>query len=245
MSETVRANTGNRLAGIPLLASLKHDELADVEKRCRWRRYRPHEQIVDRNSTDSDVYFVVNGAVQIVNFSLAGREVAFAVLQSGSFFGELSAIDGEPRSATAVATKESLLASMPAPIFLQLVVRYPEVCTQLLLRLASIIRTNTERIMDLSTLGAVQRVYVELIRAAESSRPSDQSSEWQIAPAPTQKDIAGLASTTRETVARTMSQLISGGILAREGRALRVRDFDRLRRLAGAMAAELGNSFAG
>jgi CRP/FNR family transcriptional regulator, cyclic AMP receptor protein len=239
----MRANSDNRLEGIPLLASLNRDELIDVARRCRWRRYRPHEQVVDRDSTDSDIYFVVSGAVQIVNYSLAGREVAFAVLPPGSFFGELSAIDGEPRSATAVATKESLLASMPAPTFLQLVVRHPEVCTQLLLRLASIIRTNTERIMDLSTLGAVQRVYVELIRVAEACRP-DRQAQWQIAPAPTQKDIAGLASTTRETVARTMSQLIGGGILAREGRALRVLDFDRLQRLAGAMAAELNNSFA-
>ena len=243
MSDPALANSGNRLEGIPLLASLTREELTDLAKRCRWRRYRLHEQIVDRDSTDSDVYFLVSGAVQIVNYSLAGREIAFATLPPGSFFGELSAIDGEPRSATVVAVKESLLASMPSPIFLQLASRHPEVGLRLLRRLASIVRTNTERIMDLSTLGAVQRVYVELIRVAEGCRPGSQVREWQISPAPTQKEIAGLASTTRETVARSMSMLISGGILAREGRAIRVRDFDRLQRLAGAMQAELNEGF--
>lgn len=232
-------NTDNlhRLDGIPFLGCLSSEELSNIAKRCRWRRYRVHEQILDKDSTDSDVYFVVSGAVEIVNFSLTGREIAFAALGAGGLFGELSAIDGQPRSASVVAVKESLLASMPASLFTHLVVGHPEMVMALLKSLARIIRSNTERIMDLSTVGAVQRVYLEIIRLAEENRPGE-GQEWRIAPVPTQKSIASRASTTRETVARSMSQLISAGIIARRRDGLLIEDFSRLQQLAGALDAE-------
>lgn len=226
----------HRLDGIPFLSCLSAAELDNIAKRCRWRRFRAHEQILDKDSTDSDVYFVVSGSVEIVNYSMTGREVAFAVLPRGALFGELSAIDGEPRSASVVALKESLLASMPASLFTHLVVAHPEMVMMLLKGLAHIIRSNTERIMDLSTLGAVQRVYLELIRLAEENRPAD-GQEWRVSPVPTQKSIASRASTTRETVARSMGQLISAGIITRRRDGLLIDDFDRLQRLAGALNA--------
>jgi CRP-like cAMP-binding protein len=235
----VSADISNRLDGIQFLGCLGEAALRDVEKRCRWRRYRPGAQILDKDSSDSDVYFVVDGSVQIVNYSLTGREIAFARLAAGNFFGELSAIDGAPRSASVVADKESLLAAMPASLFTRLVVSEPEMVQHLLLRLAGIIRSCDERIMDLSTLGAVQRVYLELMRLAEESRPDGETGDdWRISPLPTHKAIAGLASTTRETVARSMSQLVSGGIIERKGKTIVIRDFDRLERLAGALEVE-------
>lgn len=233
----MNSDNAHRLDGIPFLSSLSSEDLSNLAKRCRWRRYRAHEQILDKDSTDSDVYFVVSGSVEIVNYSMTGREVAFAVLQRGGIFGELSAIDGAPRSASVVAVKDSLLASMPASMFTQLVVGNPEMVIMLLKGLARIIRSNTERIMDLSTVGAVQRVYLEIIRLAEENRPAD-GEQWRIAPVPTQKSIASRASTTRETVARSMSQLISAGIIERHRDGLLIEDFSRLQRLAGALEAD-------
>lgn len=96
----------HRLDGVAILASLKPDELRNLERRCRWRRCGRNEQILDKDSDDRDVYFVVRGAVQVVNFSLTGREVALARVPAGGFFGELSAIDGKPRSATVVAAED-------------------------------------------------------------------------------------------------------------------------------------------
>ena len=233
----------NRLDAIPFLSALSTSELRDLEKRCRWRRYRANEQILDKDSADSDVYFVVSGTVQIVNYSLTGREIAFAQLRAGSYFGELSAIDGAPRSASVVAADDCLLATMAASMFSKLVVTHPDMVMNLLQRLASIIRVDTERIMDLSTLGAVQRVYLEIMRLAEENRPEEEG-PWRVSPVPTHKTIASLASTTRETVARSMSQLVSGGIIERKGKTIQICDFDRLERLAGALEVGLGSTLS-
>ena len=149
----------NRLASIELLQGLSGDNMRSLEKRCRWRRYKTGEQILDKDSSGRDVYFVSEGAVQVVNFSMTGREIALARLQSGSFFGELSAIDGRPRSASVVALVDCLLGSLSPQLFKDQIVGHPDLAVRVLGRLAGIVRSCDERIRDLSTLGAVERVY--------------------------------------------------------------------------------------
>jgi len=90
----------DRLASIALLRELPQTVRHKLEKRCRWRNIAAHEQIIDRQSTSKDVYFVVEGSVRVVNYSLSGREITFDDIIAGGHFGEMAAIDGEPRSAT-------------------------------------------------------------------------------------------------------------------------------------------------
>lgn len=223
----------HRLDDIEILASLGEQPRRELERRCRWRRYGANEQILDKDSEDRDIYFVVRGAVQIVNYSMSGREVAFARLGPGSYFGELSAIDGHPRSASVVALQDSLLASVPPQTFVELVIRNPDMAMYVLRRLAAIVRACDERIMDLSTLGAVQRVYLELLRLADAH--PDSAGRYPISEMPTHKAIASRAGTTRETVARSISQLTSDGVLERTADGLAIRRKERLQQLAGAL----------
>ena len=114
------------------------------------------------------------------------------------------------------------------------------VAFQVLRRLARIIRVCDERILDLSTLGAVQRVYVELLRLAgpDAAVPSLRS----IYPMPTQADVAARASTTRETVARVIGQLSQGAIVERKGKTLYIKRPDDLETLAERMRPDQSES---
>ncbi|MGH6718328.1 MAG: Crp/Fnr family transcriptional regulator [Alphaproteobacteria bacterium] len=201
-----------------------------MERRCAWRHYGTNEQIIDRNDDNRDVLLVAEGAVRVVNYSLTGREVSYANITAGEYFGELAAIDGQPRSASVVATETCLLASMPPQTFVTLVRDHPEVALEVMRRLTRIIRVCDDRIMDLSTLGSVQRVYVELLRIG---RPDPAGTEaLAIYPLPAHKEIAARASTTRETVARVISQLTADGLVERRDKALYVLDPGRLKELA-------------
>lgn len=99
----VGAAAPDSLEKIDLLSDLSPAARADVERACQWRRFAAHEQILDRNSDSRDVYFVVDGTVEVVNFSGNGREISYALVSAGSYFGEIAAIDGERRSASVVA----------------------------------------------------------------------------------------------------------------------------------------------
>lgn len=223
-----------RLSGIELLKGLGDQELRVLEQACAWRRYSAGEQILDRDSDSRDVYFVAEGIVEIVNYSPSGREVAYATVPAGGFFGELSAIDGEPRSASVVADRTCLLASLSPERFTEILNQHGSIAYRVLCRLARIIRTCDDRIMDLSTLGAVQRVYQELLRMAKPDPVTPGS--WLIYPLPRQHEIAARASTTRETVARVLSQLTSDGMIRRKEKSVYLNDRQGLKALIAKMS---------
>ena len=221
------------LAGNKMLLPLDRAAIARLETQCTWRSAHTGEPILSRDSDSRDVFFVVRGRLRIVNFSPSGREVAYAIASVGDFFGEMAAIDGLPRSATVVALEDCTLAQITPQVFRELVETHPKVGLLVMEKLVRIVRTSDDRIMDLATLSAYQRVYSEILKLmkADPVRPDS----WLIYPLPTQAQIAAQASTTRETVARVLSHLSADGIAERKSKTLYVRQVDRLKQLCEKM----------
>lgn len=214
------------LSGIGLFQGLKPKELEAVEKSCSWRRYADHEQIIDRQSGSTDVYFIAVGRVRVVNYSLSGREITLDDLDVGGYFGELAAIDGEPRSASVMALTECLIAALPQERFHDLLDKHAHVSKELIIALARVVRVSTDRIMDLSTLAANNRVQADLLRQARTNMQGDNQAS--IKPMPVHSDIASRVSTTRETVARVLNDLARQGVVERQKDALFIHDVDLL-----------------
>lgn len=214
------------LSGVPLFKDLGELERQRYEGVCSWRAFQPGQEIIGRESDSKDVFFVVNGKVRVVNYSFSGREVSYEDIVGGQLFGELAAIDGRPRSASVLAMEESLLAIMPGGAFIKIVTHHPPVAHAMMERLAEIVRASTDRIMDLSTVGAHNRVYAEIVRLARPSLRDDNTAE--IRPIPVHADIASRVSTTRESVARAISELLKKKLVKREDDGLVIRDFQQL-----------------
>lgn len=222
MSDTVQKT----LASLPLFAGVDAAELHTLDQQARWRSFKAGERILDSGSASRDVFFVLQGSASAVNYSFSGREVAFATFNAGEFFGELAALDAQPRSASVVATEDSIIATLPGDVFLDLLRRRVEVTFKVFQHLAAMIRASTVRIMELSTLAAAARVYSELLRMAKPDAAVDGL--WIVRPLPPLREIASHASTTRETVTRALSQLYPTGLMRRKGRNLFITDRARL-----------------
>ncbi len=216
----------DRLKAVRLLSELSDAEVAVVERNCRWKSYGAGEQVIDQHSNSQDIFFVVQGRVRVVNYSLSGREVTFDDLDPGSHFGELAAIDGLPRSASVMALSEARIAALSAEHFHDIILQHPAIALKLMKHLASLLRTATSRIMELSTLGANNRIHADLLRLAR--KVSEDGKTAVIRPIPVHSDVASRVSTTRETVARVMGDLTRKGIVERQKEALLVKDLERL-----------------
>lgn len=228
---TAQAATGSAhlLTDLRLLRSLDCEALAALERYGVYRRYSPLEQIIDRDSRTTDVYFIVRGRARIVNYSVSGREVAFDDLQTGDHFGELAALDDGPRSANVMALVESLIFALPQRTFRNVLSTHPPIAMEVMARLAGIVRAADERIMDLSTLAAHNRVQAELLRQVR--RPVADTNRGRISPIPVHSDIASRVSTTRETVARVLNDLARRGVVERTKHALVIHDIAMLETL--------------
>lgn len=230
--EASEAVAPSSLANIALFQSLPEAARAQIEARCAWRSYAKDAEVFNRESDSRSVFFIVRGAVRVVNFASSGREVAYARVGEGECFGELSAIDDQPRSASVVTLEPSLCALLTPDALRDVLHDHPQVAIELLRRLAAMVRQSDDRILDLATLSAFQRVYAELLKLVRKDPVNANS--WLIHPLPTQLEIAAQASTTRETVARVLSQLSRDGLVERKSRTLYIRDYEGLRELGGA-----------
>jgi CRP/FNR family cyclic AMP-dependent transcriptional regulator len=213
------------LGGVGLLAGLDPRELRRLAESCRWRRFLPHQQIIDKQHDTRDIFFVVKGRVRVVNYSLGGRELTLDELPEGSFFGEMSAIDGLPRSARVVAVVRSLVAGLDHALFIQTLERNPKIALRLMAHLVGMIRQSNARIMDLSTLAANNRIQAELLRRAKDLTRN----KAEISPIPIHGDIAARIGTARETVARVLNDLARQGIIERTRESLIIHDVGRLK----------------
>jgi CRP-like cAMP-binding protein len=199
------------LIGIKVFDKIGAELRGEMAARCRARRYSDHEQIVSQHDQTDDVYFVVSGKVRATLFSESGREVIFQDLKSGEMFGELAAIDAEPRSTSVIALQETVLATMPGSAFREVLQSHPAVAVATMQRLSKLVRDHCERIFEFSTLGVKNRIHAELLRLAQENAGEDN--QVAIADAPTHEEIAKRISTHREAVTRELKELERTGLI--------------------------------
>ena len=199
------------LRRIPFLAPLDEQRLATLQQQCAVRRYAENELIIDFGDEDNDVYFVVEGRARVLYRAATGKEVILAEVTGGQFFGELAAIDGQPRSANVTALQSSQLCIMPGGVFRDLVLDVPDLGRGLLVLLAGRVRALNTRLAEHAFLNAAQRLYAELIRL---SRPrADGSGMLVVSPPPFQHDLAARIGTRRESVSRELANLARDGLV--------------------------------
>jgi CRP/FNR family cyclic AMP-dependent transcriptional regulator len=224
------------LFGIRVFRDLGPEACRALAKRCHWRRCSAGEQIISYKDPATDVYFIVGGKVRATICSPSGREVTFRDLESGQMFGDLSAIDGSPRSANVVALSDSLIVSMPADTFRNVRREHPEVAEAVIQELVGLVRHLSERVFEFSALGVRNRIHAELLRLARQHMRGANLAE--IFPAPKHADIASRVSTHREAVTKDLSELHRAGLLDRRENTLIIRDVAKLERMVREVRGE-------
>lgn len=223
------------LRRIALLQDVPDARLAALARECAWRHAAAGETVVTRDAGDRGVYLVAAGRVQVTTYSAGGRQVTFRDVAAGDWFGEVAAIDGGPRSADVQALEPSLLAVLPPALFAALLETEPGVARQVLQRLTALVRSLSERVIELSTLGVTQRLQAELLRLAREA--GVHGNRARLEPAPRHADLASRISTYREQVSRELSALQQAGLVEKDGRALVLGDVAALARLVEAQRA--------
>lgn len=221
--------TAETLAGIELFRELPAEQRKEIAKSCHAHQYPAKHQIVSHADLSTDVYFIVSGQVRATIYSASGKEVTFRDLGAGEMFGDLSALDGEPRSATVITLADSLVLSMSGEAFIGVLRNHPQIALATLKDLAGLVRLLTERIIEMSTLGVKNRIHAELLRL--SQKGNKENNTVIISPIPTHANIASRVSTHREAVTRELNELAHMGLVERRSGCLLIKDVERLVRM--------------
>src|SRR6185312_9834672 len=201
------------LEKIALFRSLGLAERQSFERRCQWRHAHPKEWLLEQDDVGTDIYFLSSGVVRVLITPSPDREIILGDIEAGGYFGEMAAIDGQPRSAGILAITDATIARMPATVFREIIHQYTDVGEQLLQQLVARIRTLDQRVNEFSSMHVKSRIYAELLRRSRPD-PTDKR-KAVVSPPPVHSDIAARVSTRREMVARELKALERAGLLTK------------------------------
>ena len=214
------------LKTVSLFWDLNKIELGYISDKMVSKKFENGNLIFLEESEGKNLFFVVEGSVKVTRLSKDGREVILAMLNAGDFFGEMSLLDGEARSANVIALEETEVLSLNRDDFLVVLHDYPKIAIQLLKEMTSRLRKSDRQIVSLSLSDAEKRIALCIVRFADEQGVI-KNGQVTIPKIPIQQDIANMAGTSRETVSRAMSLLTEEKYIERNGKELKILNYKK------------------
>ena len=214
------------LQSVSIFWDLNEDELGHIANKMVAKHFENGNYIFLEDSEGEQCFFVLEGSVKVTRLSKDGREVILAMLNEGDFFGEMSLLDGESRSANVIALEKTKVLTLDRNDFIAVVNDYPQIAVQLLKELARRLRKSDRQIASLSLSDAEKRIALCIIRFADEQGVI-QNGKVSIPKTPIQQDIANMAGTSRETVSRALGLLEKEDLIERNGRELIILDYKK------------------
>ena len=178
----------------------------------RYRTFAPGELLFLESDHSRHVYAVVEGRVRIFLTMPSGRELLIGIKVPGDEFGELSALDGQPRSASAAALDHAVVAVLRSDEFLDMVTAEPELMVAVCQNLSAQLRRANKRLVTRNSDSATVRTGRMLVELASLMMRHAAGGNVHEVPI-TQADLADWIGTTRESTARALARFRNAGFV--------------------------------
>ncbi len=199
------------------------------------RHYSRGEVIFSEGDVAERLFVLERGWVLIRSAGPDGREVVLGLRGPGEVLGELSVLDGKPRSATAVAADEVELFVIPAAVLERTLASDHGATHELLIVIAERLREADRRRLEFSTQDTLARVATRLLELTERfGEPVRDGIHIELPLV--QEDLARWCGASRESTVKALRTLRDLGVITTARRAVTVRDEIRLRQAAGSQA---------
>lgn len=157
------------LSNVPLFSMLNEDQLNKVANICHKRTIRAGTILFREKEPGNTFYIVFSGSAKIFTTGSTGEEKILSVFQAGESFGELSLLDGKPRSASAQTLEDSVMITLVGNHFLELLKDHFDITLGIMQELCNRLRDTNQQVHDLTFLDARSRVMKSLIKLANKN----------------------------------------------------------------------------
>lgn len=213
------------LAAVPLFADLPADDLETLAAALKRKRFAIGQTVFKEGDEGNSFYVIQSGLVKVQRGAATGKEVILAMLGPGDFFGELALLDGESRSADAVAKEESVTLILDRADFIAFIESRPIAAVRLLAALSHRLRLTDQLVQDAAFLDVPARLARAILAL------TDAAGGKQL-PAMTQSELAAMVGATRESINRCLRTYQREGLVDYAAGVMRVLNPEELRRRA-------------
>jgi CRP/FNR family transcriptional regulator/CRP/FNR family cyclic AMP-dependent transcriptional regulator len=228
------AQKNELLRGVDLFSALDDAQVDTLASMIIEKGFKKGEIILmEDDDTSQSLFIIAKGEVKVVLTAEDGREAILASLKEGDFFGEMSLLDGEPRSATVRAVEDSRLLTIRREDFLSALRKQPDLALTLLGEMSKRLRRSNRQISSLALMRVYGRVAATLLQLMEERGMRTKSKDGQsiivVMDRPTQQFIADMSGTTRETVSRVLNYFQKKGYIVLDGKDLLILQEEELK----------------
>ena len=206
---------------------LPDDALAALAARTVMTKYAVNQQIFAQGDDGDEMLVVVDGRVKITSASLDGKEIIINTINAGGVFGELSLIDSEPRSASAVTARASQILRLHRRDLMPVLEKHPDLALSVMRELSRKLRNTTaqyEELMFLSVAGRLARRLDAIAKSQAGAETGAVDLRLEVA----QEEIGQMIGATREHVNKVLHSWQDRGLLEIRGRQIRIFDIEEI-----------------
>ena len=216
------------LRQIPLFASLEASSIERLNRAVRPKSLKPDEILFLKGDDGEAMYIVRDGAIKIVLPSETGEEFIVALLKKNDFFGVMAMLDGETRSADAVALGPSEIFVLGRNDFLSILQSDMNALKTILCDLSRMIRKTDDLLGDVCFFTISTRLTKKLLELAETIGVKEGKAVILDIDL-TQKELGDTVGATRESVNKELRVMREQGLIDLEGSRIRILDVNGLK----------------
>jgi CRP/FNR family transcriptional regulator, cyclic AMP receptor protein len=194
------------------------------------RRLAPGDVLFESGDHGDGCYRLEQGLVKLVLVSPQGEERILTILSPGAIVGELSMIDGLPRSASVVAISDCALVFISRREFDRFTASQPKLAAYLVKTLAQRLRETDQALAAATFLSVKGRVARALLSLAECVGEEHGSGQIMLRHKLSQGDLAAMAGVARENVSRTLAEWRKSNVVTKDCPYYCIKDPDALAR---------------
>ena len=205
------------LASAHIFSRLPEKLANDLFAKSRLVKIAADQTLFTAGDPGDGCYRVESGLMKVSVISPTGSERILAIFGPGSLIGEFAVIDGQPRSATVTAVRESLLRFISRAAYQEFVQKHPEARDHMMMMLIQRLRDTNNIVAAASFLSTKGRVALALLGLAEAFGQDLGGGRSLIKQKITQNEVAAMAGVARENVSRTLNEWMRQKLLSRAG----------------------------
>jgi CRP/FNR family cyclic AMP-dependent transcriptional regulator len=223
----------------PFLRQLGTVDAEALVHQVRRKAVPKAQSILHAGAAGDDVVLVLAGRVKLLAYGTEGREVVLAIRGPGELIGEMAALGGQRRTATAIAVDDVEAGYLGADELRAFLLDHPDAALVLIRTLVRRLAEADRDRIDLATQDSVGRVAKRLLELAiDHGAPADHGTRIELSLS--QDELASWTGATRETVSRALRLMRGLGWVATDHRSITVLDPAALRERCGAGEGRLG-----
>ena len=204
------------LRSLPLFAELDQEQIEQVAARVQRREFAPGVTLFHQDMPGTMLYMVELGSVRVISIGRTGQELTLNVIGADEIFGELSILDNQQRSATAITLAPTVVWLLSQSDLKEFMRKFPSVNQAMIQILVKRVRATAQRLEAMTFQDVLGRLSYELLSLAErSGQPSQSGIEISIPL--TQVELATMVGATRESVNKAVSILRERKLIDMDG----------------------------